>query len=186
MSKEKGFSINYEFTITNVLEIVGDWFKAKRIMYTDEMFEDYYKFVEEQCFANNSLEEIIKIQVRESIYKWLSVFHERKKETYDHIDKEKGEIVPEWFLRNRYKELEDMFSSKYFSYDFKKVETEYDSAFQAFVVTVNTDKEIGDIILRIISDDIETYLENRLTLLSFIEAKIVDENTAEFIFNMDW
>jgi len=186
MSSEKSYSFHYEFSITNVLEIVGDWFQAKRIMYTDEMFEDYYKFVEEQCFTDNIIEEVIKTQVRETIYKWLSVFHEGKKESYDHIDKEEGEIVPEWFLKNRHKEIEDMFSSKYFSYDFKKIETEYDSAFKAFVVSVKTDKEIGEITLRILSDDIETYLNNRLTLLSFIEGKIIDHNTAEFVFKMDW
>ena len=186
MSSEKDYNLTYNFSIENVLEIVGDWFKAKRIMYTDEMFEDYYKFVEEQCFTDNLIEEVIKTQVRESIYKWLSVFHERKKESYDHIDKEEGEIVPEWFLKNRYTELEDLFSSKYFSYDFKKIETEYDSAFKAFIVTVNTDKEMGEITLRIISDDIETYLNNRLTLLSFIEGKSIDDKTAEFVFKMDW
>ncbi len=186
MKPEEENSFSYEFSKAHVLEIVGDWFKAKRIMYADDMFEDYYNFVEEQCFTDNFIEEFIKTQVRESIYKWLSVFHEGKKDSYDHIDKEEGEIVPEWFLKNRYKELEDMFSSKYFNYDFNKIETEYDSAFRAFIVTVITDKEIGEITLRILSDDIETYLENRLTLLSFIEVKIVDDNTAEFVFKMDW
>ena len=186
MNVKKDYSFSYEFSISNVLEIVGDWFQAKRIMYTDEMFEDYYKFVEEHCFTDNLIEEIIKTQVRESIYKWLSVFHEGKKDTYDHIDKDEGEIVPEWFLKNRYKELEEMFSSKYFSYDFKKIETEYDSAFKAFIVTVTADKEIGEITLKIISDDIETYLENRLTLLSFIEGKNIDYNKSEFVFKMDW
>lgn len=186
MSSKKDYSFSYEFSIANVLEIVGDWFKAKRIMYTDEMFEDYYKFVEEQCFTDNFIEELVKTKVRESIYKWLSVFHEKQKESYDHIDKEEGEIVPEWFLKNRYSELEEMFSSKYFNYDFNKIEIEYDSAFKAFMVSVTTDKEIGEITHRILSDDVETYLEHRLTLLNFIEAKILDSRSIEFVFKMDW
>jgi len=178
--------VKFEIELKQILEIVGMWFDSKLIQYSDSMFDDYFDHVKSKLMTSDSLSEYIRLRINELIFKLLSVHHERQKTLYKDVMEEEEEIVPAWFLTERYAEIEEMFSSKFLSYTFDEVDTEYDSNVKAFTVTLHLEKEIDSSSYETLMNDIKTYLENRITLLNFNDGKIIEPDILEITFGLDW
>ncbi|MHA1667542.1 MAG: hypothetical protein ACTSUR_02695 [Candidatus Heimdallarchaeaceae archaeon] len=184
--KEKKGRISFIIEQKQVLETVGKWFDSKMIKYNDRMFSDYFQYVKAKILSEENINHYLKLRVDELIFKLLSVYHNKHKEQYEEVIEEEEELVPEWFLTERYTEIEEMFSSKFLSYSFSDVDTEYDSSTKAFTVTLYVDKEIDRQSYDVLMKDIKTYLDNRITLLQFNEGKIIEPKKLEIRFSLDW
>ncbi len=187
MSEDKKIeTLIFELDLNSILETVGNWFDSKMIHYSDEMFSDYFENVKTKLLASESLHEYLKLRVDELIFKLLSVYHEKKKPSYVEIAEEEEELVPAWFLTERYNEIEEMFNSKFFSYNFAEVETEYDSVLKIFTVTLRLDKEMDKAGYDSLINDLQSYLKNRITLLNFNQGRIISPFDLEIVFGIDW
>ena len=184
--EEKSDKILFEFDINNILDIVGKWFESKMIHYSDEMFRDYYKHIQSKILPGESLNEYLLLRVNELIFKLLGDYHEKKKDTYKEVTEEEAELVPQWFLTERYTEIQEMFSSKFFKHTFASVDIEYDSAIKIFGVTLHLEKEIDSTSYEILLNDVRSYLKNRITLLNFNQGKVLGPNILEITFGIDW
>jgi len=184
--KEQKERINFIIEQKQVLETVGKWFDSKMIKYNDKMFSDYFQHVKAKILSEVNIKHYLRLRVDELIFKLLSVYHNKHKEQYEEVIEEEEELVPEWFLTERYTEIEEMFSSKFLSYSFSDVDTEYDSSTKAFTVTLYVDKEIDRQSYDVLMKDIKTYLDNRITLLQFNEGKIIEPKKLEIRFSLDW
>lgn len=178
------FSLN--LSVGEILQIVGDWFKAKRINYSDELFSEYFDQVKDNCSKKNGLEDFLANKTNEIIFKWLSIYHKQKQGESDGSIDELKEIVPEWFLKGRYQEINDMFNSKFFKHTFQRFDVEYDSNMSTFYVMLDTKKELDSIALEILKSDVEEYLASKMTLINFIDGKILEPMKMEFTFDIDW
>lgn len=186
MSKSGEEIFSFNLSVGEILQIVGDWFKAKRINYSDDLFAEYFDQVKSNCAKTNGLEDFLVNKTNEIIFKWLSIFHKQKQGESDGSIDELKEIVPEWFLKGRYQEIEEMFNSKFFKHTFKKFDVEYDSNMATFYVTLNTMKELDSIALEILKSDVEEYLASKMTLINFLDGKILEPLIMEFTFDIDW
>lgn len=186
MNSEEESPIGYNLTQKEILEIVGDWFTSKRIHYTDEMFSEYFSHIKTNCLEKDKLTEYLSQKASEIIFKWLSAYHSENKKKFKEAAEEEEELVPEWLLKQRYAELETMFASKIFTYVFTRYEIEYDSAIRTFTVTLHTEKQMDDLALGILTNDVDSYLKNRPTLLNFKEGKIIELKSAELDFEIIW
>ena len=79
-----------------------------------------------------------------------------------------------------------MFNSKFFKHTFKKFDVEYDSNMSTFYVTLDTLKELDSIALEILKSDVQEYLASKMTLINFIDGKIIEPMLMEFTFDIDW
>ena len=187
MSEEKKVeTLIFELDLNSILETVGNWFDSKMIHYSDDMFSDYFEHVKSKLLKSETLNEYLKLRIDELIFKLLSVYHDKKKISYKEVSEEEEELVPAWFLTERYNEIEEMFRSKFFAHLVDEVETEYDSAMKMFTVTLNLEKEIDKAGYEIIINDLKSYLNNRITLLNFNQGKIISPFQVEIIFGIDW
>ena len=187
MSEEKKIeTLIFELDLNSILETVGNWFDSKMIHYSDAMFSDYFENVKGKLLASETLNEYLKLRVDELIFKLLSVYHDKKKTSYEEVAEEEEELVAAWFLTERYNELEEMFRSKFFAHIVADVETEYDSAMKIFTVTLNLEKEVDKAGYEIILSDLQNYLKNRITLLNFNQGKIISPFQLEIVFGIDW
>ncbi|MEE9410154.1 MAG: hypothetical protein V3V41_04440 [Candidatus Heimdallarchaeota archaeon] len=184
--KEEEMIFDYKLTLEDILKIVGDWFSAKRIHYVDEMFEDYFEHVKDGCMKTSGMQEYISDKSSEIIWIWLSIYHRKKRGSYKEVKEEKEELIPEWFLKGRYDELENLLKSKYFSYSYDKYDIEYDSFLREFSVTLRLKKEMDEIAFKVLISDVKAYLDNHLTLLSCKEGKIIESKIIEFCFKINW
>jgi len=186
MSKQNEGKIEVSLSPDDLLQTIGDWFEAKRILYSDEMFVDYHNMVKDKISETNEMIEYLNIKVQEKVFQWLSVHHSNRKEVYQKVEEKDEELVPAWFLQERFKELEMMISSKFFSYGFKDIAMEFDSALKQFIVSLFSDKEMDEKSLSVLSSDIQAYLENQLTLLDLEESKILEKKQIELVFSLIW
>ncbi|MHA1809884.1 MAG: hypothetical protein ACTSYH_06165 [Candidatus Heimdallarchaeaceae archaeon] len=186
MSKQNEGKIEVSLSPDDLLQTIGDWFEAKRILYSDEMFVDYHNMVKDKISETNEMIEYLNIKVQEKVFQWLSVHHSNRKEVYQKVEEKDEELVPAWFLQERFKELEMMISSKFFSYGFKDIAMEFDSALKQFIVSLFSDKEMDEMSLSVLSSDIQAYLENQLTLLDLEESKILEKKQIELVFSLIW
>jgi hypothetical protein len=184
--EEKPNKIEFQFDISNVLDIVGKWFESKMIHYSDEMFSDYYEHVKKRILTSDSLNEYLLLRVSDLIFKLLGDYHDKKKETYKEVTEEEAELVPQWFLTERYTEIQEMFDSKFFKHTFTEVDIEYDSAVKIFSVTLHLEKDIDSTSYEILLNDVKSYLKNRITLLNFNQGKVLGPNILEITFGIDW
>ena len=185
MSEENKDKIEIGFSPEDLFHTIGDWFKAKRIYYSDDMFYDYHNMAKEKISMTNELIDYLTIKIQEKVFQWLSVYHSKKKETYA-VKEEDEELVPAWFLQERFKEIEMMLSSKFFDYKFTNIAMEFDSALKEFIVSLFTEKEMDDVNLGVLTTDINAYLSNQLTLLELKEAKLQQKNQIEITFSLVW
>lgn len=186
MSKGEEFIFLFHLSDGEILQVVGDWFKAKRINYTDESFAEYYEEIIKNIQKSKGLKKDLSHKTNEKIFQWLSIFHKQKQGETDGSIDELKEIVPEWFLKGRYQEIENMFNSKFFKHTFKKFDVEYDSNMATFYVTLDTVKELDSIALEILKSDIQEYLTHKMTLIKFLDGKILKPLLMEFTFDIDW
>ena len=186
MVNEGEVILDYKVSISDILRIVGDWFSAKRIHYSDEMFEDYFNHVKNGCVESDGLQSYLIEKTSELVWIWLSIYHTKKRVSYKEVKEEKMDIIPDWFVKGRYDELENMLNSKFFSYSFNKFDIEYDSSFKYFSLTLDLEKEIDDIAFEILKEDVVAYLDNHLTLLKYKEGKLVEPKLAELVFKITW
>ena len=186
MGNQEAGKIEISLSPENLLQIIGDWFKAKRIFYSDEMFYDYNNMVKDKLAETNEMIEYLNIKTQEKVFQWLSVHHSLRKDVYQKVEEKDEELVPAWFLQERFKELEMMFSSKFFSYGFKDIAMEYDSVLKQFIVSLFSEKEMDEMSLGVFSSDIKAYLENQLTLLDLEESKMLEEKQIELVFSLIW
>ncbi len=184
--EEKVETLIFELDLNSILETVGNWFDSKMIHYSDQMFADYFENVKSKLLSSETLNEYLKLRIDELIFKLLSVYHEKKKTAYEEVTEEVEELVPAWFLTERYNEIEEMFRSKFFSHTFAEVETEYDSAIKIFTITLRLEKEIDKAGYDGLMNDLQSYLKNRITLLNFNQGKIIDPKELEITFGIDW
>jgi hypothetical protein len=186
MSNQEDEKIEIFLSPEDLLQIIGDWFKAKRIYYSDEMFYDYNNMVKDKISETNEMITYLNIKIQERVFQWLSVHHSNRKDVYQKVEEKEEELVPAWFLQERFKEIEMMISSKFFSYGFKDIAMEYDSVLKHFIVSLFSDKEMDEMSLSVLSSDIQAYLENQLTLLKLEETKILDDKQIELVFSLIW
>ncbi|MBY9001556.1 MAG: hypothetical protein KGD64_11605 [Candidatus Heimdallarchaeota archaeon] len=170
----------------DLLEIIGDWFKSKRIFYSDEMFYDYHTMLNDKLTETNEMTEYLNIKLQEKIFQWLSLHHSNRKDVYGKVEEQDEELVPAWFLQERFKEIEMMISSKFFSYGFRDIAMEYDSALKQFIVSLFSEKEMDEVSLGVLASDMQAYLENQLTLLDLESTKILEEKQIELVFSLIW
>ncbi|MHA1198808.1 MAG: hypothetical protein ACTSQF_05575 [Candidatus Heimdallarchaeaceae archaeon] len=187
MSEEKKVeTLIFELDLNSILETVGNWFDSKMIHYSDDMFSDYFENVKAKLLSSETLDDYLKLRIDELIFKLLSVYHEKKKQSYEEVTEEEEELVPAWFLTERYNEIEEMFRSKFLSHTFAEVETEYDSVMKKFTITLHLDKEVDKPGYDVLINDIQSYLKNRITLLNFNQGKIISPFELEIVFGIDW
>jgi len=186
MSNQEAEKIEIFLSPEDLLQIIGDWFKAKRISYSDEMFYDYNNMVKDKITETNEIIEYLNIKIQEKVFQWLSVHHSNRKDVYQKVEEKDEELVPAWFLQERFKELEMMISSKFFSYGFKDISMEYDSVLKQFIVSLFSEKEMDEMSLGVLSSDIKAYLENQLTLLDLEGSKLLEEKQIELVFSLIW
>ena len=186
MSNQEAGKIEIFLSPEDLLQIIGDWFKAKRIFYSDDMFYDYNNMVKDKLTETNEMIEYLNIKIQEKVFQWLSVHHSNRKDVYQKVEEKDEELVPAWFLQERFKELEMMISSKFFSYGFKDIAMEYDSVLKQFIVSLFSEKEMDEMSLGVLSTDIKAYLENQLTLLDLEGSKLLDEKQIELVFSLIW
>ncbi len=184
--EEKVETLIFELDLNSILETVGNWFDSKMIHYSDDMFSDYFEHVKAKLLKSETLNEYLKLRVDELIFKLLSVYHDKKKKSYKEVAEEEEELVPAWFLTERYNEIDEMFNSRFFAHLVADVETEYDSAMKIFTVTLHLDKEVDKEGYEVIIKDLKSYLNNRITLLNFNQGKIISPFELEIIFGIDW
>ena len=185
-TEKKVETLIFELDLNSILETVGNWFDSKMIHYSDEMFSDYFEHVKAKLLSSETLHEYLKLRIDELIFKLLSVYHDKKKPSYDQVAEEEEELVPAWFLTERYNEIDEMFRSKFFAHIVADVETEYDSAMKIFTVSLNLEKEVDKSGYETIITDIQNYLKNRITLLNFNQGKLVSPFQLEIVFGIDW
>jgi hypothetical protein len=176
----------YHLSVSQILQVVGDWFKAKRINYTDELFTEYFEQIKENVLKKNGLKEYLSHKTDEIIFQWLSIYHKHKQGETDGFIDELKEIVPEWFMKGRYEEIEQMFNSKFFKHTFTRFDVEYDSNMSTFYVTLDTAKELDSIALEILKSDIQEYLSQKMTLIKYLDGKILEPMKMEFTFEIEW
>lgn len=186
MTDDEALILDYKVSVEDLLRIVGDWFSAKRIHYSDEMFEDYFNHIKDGCEESDGLSDYLLEKTSELIWIWLSIHHTKKRGSYTEVKEEKMDIIPDWFVKGRYDELEKMLTSEFFSYSYNKFDIEYDSSFKYFSLTLDLKKEIDDIAFEILAEDVVTYLDNNLTLLKYKEGKLIESKLAEMIFKITW
>ena len=186
MTDEGEIILDFKVDVGDLLRIVGDWFSAKYIHYSDEMFEDYFNHVKGGCLESEGLFSYVTEKTNELIWIWLSIYHTKKKISYKDVKEERIDLIPEWFLKGRYDELEQMITSKFFNYSFSKFDIEYDSSLKYFALSLNLEKEIDDIAFEILAEDVVAYLDNHLTLLKYKEGKLLEPTLAELIFKITW
>ncbi|MHA1218975.1 MAG: hypothetical protein ACTSSN_10940 [Candidatus Heimdallarchaeaceae archaeon] len=184
--EDKPNKLVFQFDTTSILEIVGKWFESKMIHYSDEMFSDYYEHVKGRLLTSESFNDYLLLRVNELIFKLLGDYHGKKKETYKDVAEEEDELVPQWFLTERYAEIQEMFSSKFFKHSFTEIDVEYDSALKIFSVTLHLEKEIDSTSYEILLNDVRSYLKNRITLLNFNHGKVLGPNILDITFGIDW
>jgi len=186
MTDEGEIVLDYTVNIGDILRIVGDWFSAKHIHYSDEMFEDYFQHVKHGCIESDGLLSYITEKTNELVWIWLSIYHTKQRVSYKDVKEEKMDLIPQWFVKGRYDELENMLTSKFFSYSYNKFDIEYDSSFKYFSLTLDLEKEIDDVAFEILTEDVTAYLDNHLTLLKYKEGKLIEPKLAELIFKITW
>jgi len=186
MTKGEEVIFLYHLSDGEILQVVGDWFKAKRINYSDELFAEYYKKIVENVQMIKGLKEYLAYKTNERIFSWLSIYHKEKQGESDGSIDELKEIVPEWFMKGRFEEIENMFNSKFFKHTFNRFDVEYDSNMSTFSVTLETVKELDNIALEILKSDVQEYLNQKMTLINFLEGKIIEPMLMEFTFDIDW
>ncbi len=186
MDNQEEGKIEIFLSSSDLLQIIGDWFKAKRIFYSDEMFNDYHNNVSDKLNETNEMTEYLNIKLQEKVFQWLSTHHSNRKDVYQSVEEKDEELVPAWFLQERFKEIEMMISSKFFSYGFKDIAMEYDSALKHFIVSLFSNKEMDEMSLSVLSSDIQAYLVNQLTLLKLEKAKLHEKKQIEFVFSLIW
>ncbi|MHA1591923.1 MAG: hypothetical protein ACTSUP_05585, partial [Candidatus Heimdallarchaeaceae archaeon] len=80
MSNQEAEKIEIFLSPEDLLQIIGDWFKAKRISYSDEMFYDYNNMVKDKITETNEIIEYLNIKIQEKVFQWLSVHHSNRKD----------------------------------------------------------------------------------------------------------
>ena len=186
MAKGEEVIFLYHLSDGEILQVVGDWFKAKRIIYSDELFSEYYEEILHNVQKIKGLKKYLSHKTNEKIFQWLSIYHKKKQGESDGSIDELKEIVPEWFLKGRYQEIEEMFNSKFFMHTFNRYDVEYDSNMSTFYVTLDTIKELDNIGLEILKSDVQEYLSHKMTLINFLDGKILEPMQIEFTFDIDW
>ena len=186
MAKGEEVIFLYHLSDGEILQVVGDWFKAKRIIYSDELFSEYYEEILHNVQKIKGLKKYLSHKTNEKIFQWLSIYHKKKQGESDGSIDELKEIVPEWFLKGRYQEIEEMFNSKFFKHTFNRYDVEYDSNMSTFYVTLDTIKELDNIGLEILKSDVQEYLSHKMTLINFLDGKILEPMQIEFTFDIDW